>query len=153
MASGERPLATGQGHQLRSPMKPAYFLLALCITAAVSNSKAQTLHIQPKRLDSLPDSLYARHQYMGSLTLSQHGGIVYSHVNGFRQVSKTDSRPATLTTAYRIGSISKVFTSVMIFQLIGAKRLRLEDKIGRWFPKIPTQTRSASPTCSTTVAA
>ncbi|WP_446725121.1 serine hydrolase [Mucilaginibacter sp. SJ] len=55
---------------------------------------------------------------MGSLTLSQHGGIVYSHVNGFRQVSKTDSRPATLTTAYRIGSISKIFTSVMIFQLI-----------------------------------
>ena len=114
-------------------MKAICLLLVLCLSVA----KAQTLNIQPKRLDSLLDSLYTRHQYMGALTLAQHGKIVYSHVNGYRQISAADSLPATLTTGYRIGSISKVFTSVLIFQLIETKRLHLTDQISRWFPKVP----------------
>ncbi|WP_316834373.1 serine hydrolase domain-containing protein [Pedobacter nutrimenti] len=118
-------------------MKLKQIFLALCLVIAASNSNGQILNIQDKRLDSLLDSLYAKHQYMGALTLSQNGKVIYGHVNGFRQISKTDSIPATATTGYRVGSISKVFTSVMIFQLIQEKRLHLSDKLISWFPKVP----------------
>ncbi len=118
-------------------MKIKSLFSELVLIFAALYAKAQVLNIQPKRLDSLLDCLYTKHQYMGGLTLAQNGKIVYSHVNGFLQVSPVDSIPATVTTGYRIGSISKVFTSVMIFQLLQEKRIRFGDKLSRWFPRVP----------------
>jgi CubicO group peptidase (beta-lactamase class C family) len=118
-------------------MKIQQILLACCLLATAPNSKGQTLSVQPKKLDRLLDSLYAKHLFMGVLTLAQNGKVIYSHVNGFRQISKADSIPATATTGYRIGSISKAFTSAMVFQLIQEKRIHFSDKVEKWFPKIP----------------
>ena len=40
-------------------------------------------------------------------------------------------------TKYRIGSISKMFTAVMIFQLIDEGKLRLNQKLRDYFPQLP----------------
>jgi len=43
-------------------------------------------------------------------------------------------RPATLDTQYRIGSITKTFTAVLVMQLRDAGRLELDDRLERHLP-------------------
>lgn len=38
---------------------------------------------------------------------------------------------------YRVGSITKMFTAVLIYQEIEKGRLKLEDKLSDYFPEIP----------------
>jgi D-alanyl-D-alanine carboxypeptidase len=45
--------------------------------------------------------------------------------------------PATPATRYRMGSITKMFTAVMIFQLIEEKKLTLDTKLATFFPQLP----------------
>ena len=104
-------------------------LLALGSLAA----PAQTLNTA--KLDSLLSSLAANHKLMGSLALSHEGKVVYSRAFGEAQVAPPT--PATPATRYRIGSISKVFTGVLVFQLIEEKKLALDTKLATFFPQVP----------------
>lgn len=74
---------------------------------------------------------------MGSLTISINGKIQYQRTVGyaFRDVDTTI--PATVRTKYRIGSVSKLFTAVMVFQLIDEGKLRLDQKLAAYFPELP----------------
>ncbi|TDN36470.1 serine hydrolase [Hymenobacter sp. UV11] len=104
-------------------------LLALGSLAA----PAQTLNTA--KLDSLLDGLASHDKLMGSLALSHDGNVVYSHAFGSAQVAP--KVPPTPATHYRIGSISKVFTGVLIFQLIEEKKLTLDTKLATFFPQVP----------------
>src|SRR5574343_197355 len=44
---------------------------------------------------------------------------------------------ANRETKYKIGSVTKTFTAVMIMQLIEEKKLTLQTKLNRFYPKIP----------------
>lgn len=104
-------------------------LLALGSLAA----PAQTLNTA--KLDSLLDGLASHDKLMGSLALSHDGQVVYSHAFGSAQVEPKVA--ATPATRYRIGSISKVFTGVLIFQLMEEKKLALDTKLATFFPQVP----------------
>jgi CubicO group peptidase (beta-lactamase class C family) len=52
-------------------------------------------------------------------------------------MNQGDTVPTTLSTKYRIGSVSKVFTAVMIFQLIEEKKISLQQKLSDFYPAIP----------------
>jgi CubicO group peptidase (beta-lactamase class C family) len=80
------------------------------------------------KLDSLFDILSSRNLAMGAISIMQNGKIAYQ-----RTVGKDHSPAAT----YRIGSITKVFTGIMIYELIDAKRLSLEDTLSEFFPDLP----------------
>jgi D-alanyl-D-alanine carboxypeptidase len=47
----------------------------------------------------------------------------------------------TLNTHFRIGSITKTFTATVILKLVEMGRLRLDQSIARWEPKIPNAKR------------
>lgn len=87
------------------------------------------------RLDSLLTSLATHDKLMGSLTLSHAGRVVYSRAFGYQQAeTKT---PATPATRYRIGSATKMFTAVLILQLIEEKKLTLITPLAAFFPQLP----------------
>ncbi len=104
-------------------------LLALGSLAA----SAQTFNTA--KLDSLLDGLASHDKLMGSLALSHDGNVVYSRAFGSAQVAP--KVPATPATHYRIGSISKVFTGVLVFQLIEEKKLTLDTRLATFFPQVP----------------
>jgi CubicO group peptidase (beta-lactamase class C family) len=114
--------------------RPTLALAALLGLGTLSAS-AQTLNA-PK-LDSLLNSLATNNKMMGSLVLSHEGKVVYSHAFGAAQVAGAGSTPATLATRYRVGSITKVFTAALIFQLIEEKKLTLDTKLATFFPQLP----------------
>src|SRR5262245_20762208 len=106
-------------------------LLGLCVSSA---------HAQPfdrSKLDQFLDRLAEKNKAMGGLTIAKDGDVVYSRFVGYSYIHGADKRPATAATKYRIASITKTYTAVMIFQLVEEKRLKLTDTLDRFFPQIP----------------
>jgi D-alanyl-D-alanine carboxypeptidase len=89
------------------------------------------------KLDSLMDRLAEKNKAMGSLTISKNGVIVYSRAIGHSFISAKEKLPATDQTRYRIGSITKMFTATMIFQLIEDGKLSLTATVDKYFPQLP----------------
>jgi len=89
------------------------------------------------RIDSLLNSLETNNKAMVSVTIRQNSQVVYSRTTGF--IDNTGKTPikSTPETRYRIGSISKMFTSVMILQLVEEKKLSLETPLSKFFNKVP----------------
>ncbi len=73
---------------------------------------------------------------MGSFAVAKNGKIVYQRSLGYSSLSP-DSIPASAKTRYRIGSITKVFTAAMIFQLIEEGKLTIDTKLSKYFPQLP----------------
>lgn len=74
---------------------------------------------------------------MGSLAISVDGEIIYSRAIGYRSVDGNKKIKSDSHTKYRIGSITKMFTGTMIFQLIEEGKLKLNDHLSTWFPELP----------------
>ena len=45
--------------------------------------------------------------------------------------------PATATTIYRLGSVTKQFTAALILKLAERRRLSIDDSLGRYLPRLP----------------
>jgi hypothetical protein len=45
----------------------------------------------------------------------------------------------TLNTRFRIGSMNKMFTAVAVLQLVSAGKLKLDDPVIKYLPKLPEQ--------------
>jgi D-alanyl-D-alanine carboxypeptidase len=92
-------------------------------------------------LDELFARLLEKNKGMGSLILAKDGTVIYSRSFGYRQITENDKEPLTADTKYRIGSITKMYTAVMIFQLIEEGKLKLTDTLDKFFPQIPNASR------------
>ena len=71
---------------------------------------------------------------MGSLCIREGEHVVFNKAYGYADVE--NKIEADRITKYKIGSITKTFTSVMILQLIEERKLRLDTKLKRYFPKV-----------------
>lgn len=86
------------------------------------------------KLDQYFDALNQHNQFMGSVALAKNGTVIYEKAIGFTDVAS--QHKADVTSTYRIGSISKTFTSVLIFKAIEAKKLSLDTKLQKFFPSV-----------------
>lgn len=72
---------------------------------------------------------------MGSLAISVNDQILYQNSFGYAQMSARVQ--SSKETFYRIGSVTKMFTSVLVFQLIEEGQLNLDDRVSIYFPEVP----------------
>jgi D-alanyl-D-alanine carboxypeptidase len=89
------------------------------------------------RLDSLFDILASNQRTMGSVTLRKADRILYQRSLGYRDSSAAGWVKADSLTMYRVGSVAKPFTAVMVYQLIDERRLSLDTRLERFFPQLP----------------
>jgi D-alanyl-D-alanine carboxypeptidase len=113
-------------------VKRATFTTMLLAFGSIAAS-AQSLNTA--KLDSLLTALATNNKMMGSLAISHEGKVVYSHAFGAAQLAPPVL--ATPATHYRVGSISKMFTAVMVMQLIEEKKLTLSTPLATFFPELP----------------
>jgi CubicO group peptidase (beta-lactamase class C family) len=106
-------------------------LLILLITVPVM---AQNEGAKFRKIDSLMNYYYANNKFMGSVAIREKGEVVFAKAYGFADVE--NQIPSTVDTKYKIGSVTKMFTSTMLFQLIEEKKLMLTTKLSEFFPKI-----------------
>ncbi len=88
-----------------------------------------------EKLDSLFDALALHHKAMGSVAVSKVGELLYTRSIGYRVVD--EKIPADVYTKYRVGSISKTFTSVLVFQLIEKGKIKLTTTLDTYYPQVP----------------
>jgi CubicO group peptidase (beta-lactamase class C family) len=108
-------------------------LLTLAFFTAVS---AQTL--DKAKLEQFFDRLAEKNKAMGSVTLAKDGKILYSRAVGYSQINGAEKKSSTATTKYRIGSVTKMFTAAMIFQLVEEGKLKLSDTLDKFFRRSRT---------------
>ncbi len=86
------------------------------------------------KLDQYFQTLENNNKFMGCVSVFRDGSEIYTKSVGFADVEKHIA--ANERSAYRIGSISKIFTAVMVFQAIEAGQISLSEPIDRYFPSI-----------------
>lgn len=109
-----------------------FFFATLSFSLLLSAAYCQS--VNTAQLDSLFDTLLANNKFMGSMAIAADGKIVYSNAIGKADIeSGKELKP---DTKFRIGSISKMFTAVLIFEAIEEKKLTLDQTIDHYFPGI-----------------
>nr|WP_299073184.1 serine hydrolase domain-containing protein [uncultured Allomuricauda sp.] len=94
----------------------------------------QDQNFDKKKLDSLLTYIDVNQKGMHSISIFENGKEVYQNSIGFADVS--NKIMANGHTKYRIGSISKTFTAVLIMKLIENGKLDLNTKLSDFFPSI-----------------
>ena len=87
-----------------------------------------------QRMDSLFTLIESNEKGMGSISVFDDGNEVYQNTFGY--ASTEDSLRATAATKYRIGSISKIFTAIIIMGLVEDNQLHLDTKLATFYPQI-----------------
>ena len=106
----------------------ATLLFALLIHTGFS----QTL--DKVKLDNYFQALEKSNKFMGSVAVFKNGKVVYSKAIGFSNI-ETKTK-ATENTKYRVGSISKTFTSVLVLKAVEENKITLYTKLSSFFPRI-----------------
>ena len=103
-------------------MKKIYYLFLLIfgfVSAQNSDYK--------KSADSLMNYLTKENSFLGNIELRKGNNVIYSY----------NSNPLEPRNGqYRVGSITKIFTAAIIFQLIEENKLTMDTKLSKFYPDI-----------------
>ncbi|WP_374461597.1 serine hydrolase domain-containing protein [Chryseobacterium taeanense] len=88
-----------------------------------------------EKLGNYFDSLFVHHKVMGSFAIAEDNRPTFIKVVGFSDVEK--KQKANVETQYRIGSISKMFTAVLMMKAVEEKKISLDKKLSDFYPEIP----------------
>jgi CubicO group peptidase (beta-lactamase class C family) len=84
------------------------------------------------RIDSILSFYYAKGQFTGTALIQTEGKVICD--KGFGLANREEHLRNTPTTQFRIGSMSKQFTAMLIMQLVNENRLSVSDSVGKFIP-------------------
>ncbi len=111
------------------------FKKLLFLSAISISSVAFSQNNIREKLGNYLDSLFVHHKVMGSFAFADKDQPTFLKVVGFSDVEK--QQKANMNTQYRIGSISKTFTAVLVIKAVEDKKLSLQTKLSDFYPEIP----------------
>jgi len=114
-------------HIIKTTLKTILFFTCIQLGLAQTN-------FDKAKLDSYFETLETNNKFMGSVAVSKNGEIIYAKSIGYADIE--NNIKSTDETKYRIGSISKSFTAVLVLKAVENKKLDLNQTIDKWFPKI-----------------
>ncbi len=85
-------------------------------------------------MDALFDLIEKNERGMGTVALFENGKEIYSRTYGFADLEQKIK--ANAETKYRVGSVTKTFTATVIMKLIEKKKLALDTKLAKFYPKV-----------------
>ena len=111
------------------------FLIAFFF--AITLSKGQTFAQQQdfSKLNQYLDSLESYQRFMGTVLVASGGKPVFERSVGYADLAKGEK--SSTKTHYRIGSITKMFTTVLVMQAVESGKLRLDQKLSEFYPQVP----------------
>lgn len=128
-------------HSKTLSMKHQLFGLAIIALFISCTEQAKTGKPEPQSdhnytaaIDSFLTKLDKDQSFMGSVSISKNGEVIYSNTIGYCDYEKETK--ANENTKYRIASITKTFTAVLVFKAIEANKLQLNQAIGSFFPDL-----------------
>jgi D-alanyl-D-alanine carboxypeptidase len=109
-------------------------LLALGAVAAPAQQTSRAT--VTTRIDSLATA-FINDTHTPAVSVAVLRGSDTLVMKGYGEASVEAHRPATASTVYRIGSITKQFTSAAIMRLIERGKLSLDDPMSKYLPDVP----------------
>ena len=110
--------------------------LAISVSACAPNPTGDAALVA--RIDSMAQA-EVDSDTTASVAIGVMRGADVVLARGYGQADLELDVPATAETVYRIGSITKQFTSTAIMQLVERGQISLDDEITKFFPDYPTQ--------------
>ncbi|MGQ2982836.1 serine hydrolase domain-containing protein, partial [Flavobacterium sp.] len=104
--------------------------LSLFVLATTFSAIAQS-EAKYRKIDSLLNHFSRNDKFMGVISIREKGKPVFDKAYGYADVEAKVK--ATPDTKYKIGSVTKMFTSAMIFQLVDEKKLKLDMKLSDFY--------------------
>ncbi|BDX07342.1 D-Ala-D-Ala carboxypeptidase [Planctobacterium marinum] len=93
------------------------------------------MNIDKSGLDAYLNALNDNNKMMTAVYVSKNGHLVYQHYAG--HAFTEDGQVINHDTRFRIGSITKTYTAVLIMQLVEQGELSLQDTLDKHFPSFP----------------
>jgi CubicO group peptidase (beta-lactamase class C family) len=119
-------------------MRHMYGAALVASALAAPAAHAQDTRALVHYVDSVATAAVAEHRTAGvSVAVVKNGRSVLAKGYGFADLE--NDVPATAETVYRIGSITKQFTSAAIMRLMEQGKLSLDDTLQKFLPSFPTQ--------------
>lgn len=103
----------------------ALAVFVLVVTTAEAAPRQQ-------ELERLVAKYHELHQFNGSVLVADGKGVIFKKGYGFANFEW--QVPNTPDTKFRIGSVTKQFTSMVIMQLVAEGKLKLDDKLTTHLP-------------------
>lgn len=118
---------------MKSKLKYNLLLITVFLSAT---SFVQAQQNKEVLIDTLIRRANRLGMFNGNVLVAEGGKIIYKAAVGYADASKTTK----LTTAYRshIGSIAKEFNAVGIMMLQQRGKLKLDDKLSKYLPELPS---------------
>ncbi len=113
-------------------MKLRRFPALLALLLVCSTSFAGTSPEKISKIDQTMKQFYDAGRFGGMVLVAEDGKIVYE--KGFGFANAEWNIPNSPQARYRIGSITKQFTSMLVMQLVNEGKLRLDGTISDYLP-------------------
>ncbi len=109
--------------------------VAFWVRAAAQGPVPAELRGAIEQIDAMAAAELAR-DGLGSVTVGavSGGSLVWTKSHGYADMER--KRPASRDSVYRIGSVTKEFTGVMLLQLVEQQRVHLSDPVEKYVPEI-----------------
>ncbi len=121
---------------LGSKSRVVHTLLLAGVLAASSASAAS----RQEGLDALLTRYHGLRQFNGTVLVADDKGVV--HQKAYGSANFEWQVPHTVDTRFRIGSITKQFTAVVVLQLVAEGKLKLDEKLVTYLPDYRKDTGS-----------
>jgi len=107
-------------------------LLIITIVLQLATLQVAIGQSKTDKLDELMNLYTAYGQFNGSVLVAEKGNVIYK--KGFGMANMEWDIPNQPDTKYRLGSITKQFTSMLILQLVEQGKLKLDVPITTYLP-------------------
>jgi CubicO group peptidase (beta-lactamase class C family) len=117
------------------------WLKALCVgvvVAWVCVGPAAEAATQRQELDRLITKYQQLNQFNGSVLVANEKGVILE--KGYGSANFEWQVPNTPDTKFRLGSVTKQFTSMVIMQLVAEGKLQVEDPVTKYLPDYRKET-------------
>ncbi len=110
----------------------------LAVVAILSATSAISAQSKSAKIDALVQQYVANRQFNGSVLVAEKGQVIFK--KGYGMANMEWNIPNAPDTKFRLGSITKQFTAMLIMQLVEKGKLKLTGKVTDYLPDYPKAT-------------
>jgi CubicO group peptidase (beta-lactamase class C family) len=118
----------------------AFVIPSIAVCQASRGAAAVSRDVVMHAADSIADAIIKRGR-VAAMSIAVTRGRDTLVMKGYGLADIENDLPATAQTVYRIGSVTKQFTSVAVMQLIEQGKVSLDDDVTKFVPNAPTHGR------------
>lgn len=118
-------------------MKKTITLISLCFLLQLFSISIYAQE-KAKKINELLSKYSDYGKFNGAVLVAENGKIIFK--KGYGYANFEWEIPNQTDTKFRLGSVSKQFTALLVLKLVENGKLKLDDAIQNYIPNLPTET-------------